>query len=95
MSVAGNPLYYCEWCLYVLKRLRPGHHPHHVFGKHNPVTIRLCHEHHMKTYHAEGRITRLDIVEKILIPHYWNGEDRSATFAQVSKASRLSQNRKP
>lgn len=85
---------YCEWCLRILHRIRPGNHEHHVFGRHNPVTIRLCHEHHMQTYHSEGKITRQDIIDKILVPFCWDGVDKSATFARVPEARRLPENSK-
>lgn len=83
----GEP--HCEWCLYVLERLRPGNHSHHVFGRHNPVEIPMCQHHHSESYHTGGRITRQDIVEKILIPHHWEGEDRSAAFTRWTKPTRV------
>lgn len=61
---------YCEWCMFIEDRLRPGNHEHHVFGRHHDVTIRLCQHHHSEVYHSEGRITRQDIVDKILIPYH-------------------------
>lgn len=69
---------HCVWCLYVLRRLRPGNHQHHVFGRHNALTIPLCQHHHSESYHTGGRITRQDLIDKILIPYRWGGEDFSA-----------------
>lgn len=84
---------YCEWCMYVVGKLRPGIHEHHVFGRHNDVVIRLCQEHHSHSYHSAGAITRQDIIDKILIPHYWGQEDRSGKYT-ATNPSRPSGNRR-
>lgn len=73
---------HCVWCLYVLGRVRPGNHQHHVFGRHYGLTIPMCQHHHSESYHSEGSITRQDIIDKVLVPHYWNGEDKSGAFTR-------------
>ena len=83
----------CLWCLYVLGRVRPGNHSHHVFGRHNPVEIPMCQHHHSESYHSEGSITRQDIIDKVLIPFFWGGEDLSATFTRWVKPTRISADR--
>jgi len=82
---------HCEWCLYVLGQLRPGNHGHHVFGKHNPVVVRMCQHHHSESYHSGGRITRQEIIDKILVPYYWNGEDQSGTYTRRIELARVSE----
>lgn len=89
----ASNLQLCEYCLHILGRIRPGNHEHHVFGRHNSVTIRMCYEHHSEAYHTEGRITREMIVERILVPYHWNGEDRSSDYVHVSKARRIQADR--
>jgi len=80
--------------MFVLNRIRPADHEHHVFGRHNPVTVDLCHRHHMDLYHYSGRITRAMIVKYILVPYFWGRRDLSATYATRDDTARAFQKRR-
>lgn len=84
--------YRCQWCLIVLDRLRPATDAHHIFRPRNQYDeadyiISLCHEHHLRDRHISGKLTDQDIIDRVMIPYIWNGEDRSPQGARFSHYS--------
>jgi len=72
--------YRCQWCLYVLERLTIATDAHHIFRPRSDYDetkyiISLCHEHHLGDRHTKGTLTDNDIIQRVMIPWIWGGED--------------------
>jgi hypothetical protein len=70
----------CQWCLYVLERLTIATDAHHIFRPRKDYDrpeyiISLCHEHHLGDRHTKGTLTDEDIIQRLMIPWIWCGED--------------------
>lgn len=80
----------CQWCLVVLERLTPATDAHHIFRPRNDYDrpeyiISLCHEHHLGYRHIKGTITDQDIIDKVMIPYIWQGENLTPKRARFSR----------
>jgi hypothetical protein len=72
--------YKCQWHLLVWEQLRDGSDSHHLFRPRKlydetQYIVTLCHECHLGLRHSKGAITDRDIIERVMIPYIWNGED--------------------
>lgn len=82
--------YRCQWCLVVLERIRDATDAHHIFRPRSDYDmadyiVSLCHEHHLRDRHISGKLTDKDIIDRVMIPYIWNGEDRTPKGAQFSR----------
>lgn len=82
--------YRCQWCLIVLERFRDATDAHHIFRPRDQYDkadyiVSLCHEHHLRDRHISGKLTDQDLIDKVMIPYIWNGEDRTPPGARFSQ----------
>jgi hypothetical protein len=72
--------YTCQWHLVVWGMLRPGVHGHHLFRPRNlyddpKYIITLCEECHSGARHTTGSLTDQMLIEQVMIPYIWGGEN--------------------
>lgn len=72
--------YRCQWHLVVLDSIRPGNHAHHLFRPRSlydeeQYIVSLCPECHSGLRHTKGALTDQMLIEQVMIPYIWNGED--------------------
>lgn len=82
--------YRCQWCLVVMERFRDATDAHHIFRPRTQYDkadfiISLCHEHHLRDRHISGKLTDQDLINQVMIPYIWDGEDRTPQGARFSQ----------
>lgn len=70
----------CLWHLIVFEQIRLGTDSHHVFRPRQDYNetryiVTLCHECHIAARHGKGSPSDREIVERVMIPYVWGGED--------------------
>lgn len=74
--------YHCMWHLVFWGVLRPGTDGHHLFRPRDKYDekkyiITLCHECHLAARHTKGELTDQMLIDEVMIPYIWGGEDLS------------------
>ncbi len=73
--------YTCQWHLVFYGVLRPGSQGHHLFRPRKDYDkpeyiVTLCEECHAGARHTSGGLTDQMLIEQVMIPYIWGGEDR-------------------
>ena len=95
--------YLCQWCLVMLERITPASDAHHLFRPRDKYDqpeyiVSLCHEHHLGGRHIKGTITDQDLIDQIMIPYIWKGDDltpRRARYSDHKNVRRVQEFRAP
>lgn len=77
--------YKCQWHLVVMSVLRQGNHAHHLFRPRQKYDYRqyivtLCPECHSGLRHTKGTLTDRMLIEQVMIPYIWDGQDLTPTL---------------
>lgn len=83
----------CQWHLVVLEVTRPGSHGHHLFRPRSlyddeKYIVTLCDECHAGERHTSGRLTDRMLVERVMIPYIWGGDDLTPPNAILKPTGR-------
>ena len=72
--------YHCMWHLIAERVIREANHAHHLFRPRalhdrREWIVSLCPQCHMGLRHTKGALTDAMLIEQVMIPYIWNGQD--------------------